>query len=178
MAKTGSHPVAQVLLGQPDLYEWRDYPEGGVWDRVSGFGYFYHAHPGASFVREHGHFHLFHAEAPDDRRALAAISVDNLGNPLGAFVANVWHVPLLGGGERALGTAYERFKIDLVYPCYALNLWLTALVHALRPTLLALHKEALAIAVEEEGVAQDRAVHALRFEALGPANLVRLAQLA
>lgn len=153
MAKTGSNPVAQVLQHMGDFYEWRDYPEGGVWDRASGYGYFYHAHPGAAFEGEHGHFHLFWALDPSERTNLAALSMSHFGRFLGAFVANSWHVPLSDPAE--LRARYEGFRIELSFPCLAANYWLGAVVRGLSDPLLQLHGRAFE-KLKDPKVAADR----------------------
>lgn len=172
MAKTGANPVSQILQHLGEFFEWRDYPEGGVWDRVSGYGYFYHAHPGPAFEGEHGHFHLFWAAGPDARSNLLALSMDSFGRLTGAFAPNQWHLALERDGDMA--SRYAQFHIDLVYPCYAANRWLGATVRALAPQLVRLHSVALK-ALAEPDVAQDRGravVAAARFglkDGLAPA---------
>jgi hypothetical protein len=168
MAKTGSNPVAQILQHQGDVYEWRDYPGGGVWDRASGYGYFYHCHPGAAFPEEHGHFHLFWAQDPKERRNLLALSMDGFGRLIGAFAPNAWHCSLLVGAEDALAQHYGAFSIQLAFPCHAANLWLSYAVRSHAPALTALHGQARAL-LADPALASDRgrsvvAARALRLE--------------
>jgi hypothetical protein len=153
MAKTGSNPVAQVLQHLGDFFEWRDYPEGGVWDRSSGYGYFYHAHPGGGIEGEHGHFHVFWAAEPGARANLAALSMDRFGRLLGAFVPNQWHVALTAEGDWA--ARYAQFNVDLAFPCYAANSWLSSAVRATAPQLAGLHRAGLKM-LEDPAIAADR----------------------
>jgi hypothetical protein len=153
MAKTGSNPVAQILQHLGDFYEWRDYPDGGVWDQASGYGYFYHAHPGPSFEGEHGHFHLFWGPARDRREALIGLSMDRFGLLSGAFSANAWHCGLASDGD--LAARYRDFRIDLAFPCFAANQWLGAVVRGLAAPLTALHVRSLDILADSR-VAEDR----------------------
>lgn len=153
LAKTGSNPVAQVLQHLGEFYEWKDYPEGGVWDRATGYGYFYHAHPGAAFDGEHGHFHLFWADDSGVRANLAALSMDRYGELIGAFAPNQWHVALTGEGD--LAERYARYQIDLAYPCYAANQWLGAAVRAIAPQLTRMHHAGLK-ALTDPTAADDR----------------------
>ena len=141
MAKTGANPVAQILQHQGDFYEWRDYPEGGVWDHATGYGYFYHAHPGPAFEDEHGHFHLFWSPSRDARINLASLSMDKFGRLIGASAPNRWHVEL-GEGPDATGR-YAQFKVELAFPCFAANQWLGAVIRGLAAPLSALHMRAL-----------------------------------
>lgn len=153
MAKTGTNPVAQILQHLGDFYEWRDYPEGGVWDRESGFGYFYHAHPGSAFDGEHGHFHLFWAQEPGQRFNLMALSMDVFGRAIGAFAPNRWHLEI--AADAGLSGRYAQFQIDLAYPCFAANQWIGSTVRALAPQLARLHLSALK-ELERPGIAEDR----------------------
>lgn len=153
MAKTGANPVAQVLQHLGEFFEWRDYPEGGVWDRSSGYGYFYHAHPGGGMDGEHGHFHLFWAADPGARSNLAALSMDPFGRALGAFVPNQWHVALTDDGDWA--ARYAQFHVDLAFPCFAANQWLGAAVRAFAPQLAAVHRQALSL-LQDPDTAADR----------------------
>lgn len=148
LAKTGSNALVQILAASPSLFEWRDYPEGGVWDRVSGCRYLYHAHPGEAFEGEHGHFHILvpgpeetvDAHHPREGRATAlpALSMDASGRPLGWFVAPPWHM----GGRLLTGTllldAIARCRFEVAFPCYAANLWLSAMVRAHADVLLSM----------------------------------------
>jgi hypothetical protein len=155
MAKTGTNPVAQILQHQGDFYEWRDYPEGGVWDHVSGYGYFYHAHPGPAFKDEHGHFHLFWGKTREARVNLVALSMDRFGRLIGASAPNRWHVDL---GADPDGTGrYAHFEIDLAFPCFAANQWLSAVVRGLAGPLAALHRRALAL-MADPVLCEDRGV--------------------
>lgn len=158
MAKTGSNPVAQILQHLGDFYEWRDYPEGGVWDRTTGYGYFYHAHPGSAFEDEHGHFHLFWAETREARVNLAALSMDRFGKPIGAFVPNRWHVEV--ADDSAITDRYAQFKIELAYPCFAANQWLSAAVRGLAVPMVKLHQRGLSV-LADATVADDRGVPVL-----------------
>jgi hypothetical protein len=153
MAKTGANPVSQVLEHLGDFYEWRDYPDGGVRDLTSGYGYFYHAHPGGAFEGEHGHFHLFWSDADGKRSNLVALSMDGFGRLTGAFAPNLWHCALTP--DEDLLARYSRFRVELVYPCWAANQWLGAAVRGLAAPLTRLHRRALTL-LDEPGVTEDR----------------------
>jgi hypothetical protein len=144
MSKTGSNPVQQILQASGEFFEWRDYPDGGVWDRDTGYGYFYHAHPGPAFPDEHGHFHLFWARDLGARVNLAALSMDRLGRAMGVFVPNLWHVPF--ETDPACLQHYQSFDVALAFPCFAANQWLGAAVRAFAPQLAAVHRAAIAAA--------------------------------
>lgn len=163
IAKTGSNPVRQILLHQGEFYEWRDYPDGGVWDRETGYGYFYHAHPGAAFPEEHGHFHLFWADAPDRRTNLAALSIDRFGRAAGAFMPNHWHVPL--STDAATLRHYDSYEVALAFPCFAANQWLSAAVRALSPHLGAVHRAGID-AASDSATVNDRGRSVLAARAL------------
>lgn len=163
LAKTGSSPLVQILAASPSLFEWKDYPEGGVWDRGSGCRYFYHAHPGGAFEKEHGHFHFLISGAqeegntPDVHKglttALPGLSMDAAGHPLGWFIAPPWHMggSLLTGS--ALLDAIARCRFEVAFPCYAANLWLGAMVRAHAATLLSMSR-ALDLSLTQERLAR------------------------
>jgi len=59
LAARNRNIVSEALADKP-VTEWRDYPDGEVYDSQSHAQYFYHSHPVSGRpVREHGHFHTF-----------------------------------------------------------------------------------------------------------------------
>ncbi len=73
--------------------EWAQYPRPEALDPVSGWRFFYHAHPVRERLRaEHGHFHIF-TPGPADGAGfthLIGISVDVHGLPIRLFTTNRW----------------------------------------------------------------------------------------
>ena len=156
LRKANTHVVGQVLAHQGTFYEEDHYPKGDVYDDETKSQYYYHAHRRES--REHGHFHTFvraggipasikpapydgPADQPLGKDAichLVAISMNGPGFPIGLFTVNRWVT-----GETFYSAAdtlkiASRFKVDHVYPCLAVNRWITAMLRLFRPQLGAL----------------------------------------
>lgn len=159
IAKAGSNIVARVLEHQGTFYEEDHYPKGDVYDDETKSQYYYHAHRPDS--GEHGHFHTFVraaaipdsiAPAPYEGKAerplgddaichLVAISMNKPGFPVGLFTTNRWVTAetfyAAADAERILAA----FKIDHVYPCLAVNRWISAMMRLFRPQIAALLEE-------------------------------------
>jgi hypothetical protein len=59
LAARGSGILREALGRASEAEAWQHYPDGDAYDPVSHAQYFYHRHPDAEEVGEHGHFHLF-----------------------------------------------------------------------------------------------------------------------
>jgi hypothetical protein len=91
--RKGTSVIDLVRDGQP-LLPWRLYPgESGIFDRRSGYQFYYHSH-GAD--HEAGHFHTVRLFA-DHTAHLVAISMTPDGWPQALSTLNLW----------AIGDAYE-----------------------------------------------------------------------
>lgn len=79
--------VLDIVLNEKELEDWAMYPwDGGVIDKKTRSQYFYHAHPQSP---EHGHFHVFYSHR-NQIVHLAAISLDDQGQPMELFTVNRW----------------------------------------------------------------------------------------
>jgi Domain of unknown function (DUF6969) len=177
LRKANTNVVGQVLAHQGTFYEEDHYPKGDVYDDETKSQYYYHAH--RPETGEHGHFHTFVRAgnipasiepAPYDGPAtrplgkdaichLAAISMNGPGFPVGLFTVNRWVT-----GETFYTAAdtlqiAERFRVDHVYPCLAVNHWITALLRLFRPQLEALLIERDRIIAEWADRCADRDVY-------------------
>lgn len=93
LQRKGTSVIDLVRDGQP-LLPWRLYPgESGIFDRPSGYQFYYHSH-GAD--HEAGHFHTVRLFS-DHTAHLVAISMTPDGWPQALFTLNLW----------AIGDAYE-----------------------------------------------------------------------
>lgn len=93
LERKGTSVIELVRDGQP-LVPWRLYPgESGIFDRRSGYQFYYHSH-GAD--HEAGHFHTVRLFA-DHTAHLVAVSMTPDGWPQAFFTLNLW----------AIGDAYE-----------------------------------------------------------------------
>lgn len=97
MAKAETNPVLEIIDLEKPLEENKKYPAGLLQFNQTGWRAYYHCHPASRagnhrFKGEHGHFHIFvrtQAE-PDEWAHVAALAMDNMGQPLGWFTVNHW----------------------------------------------------------------------------------------
>ena len=90
-----SNPVLQVLAGEPPIGMHKYPPGDHLAFGAAAWRAFYHSHLTPDYpANEHGHFHLF---APvshlDNNKAwthVAALSMDNMGQPIRWFTVNRW----------------------------------------------------------------------------------------
>lgn len=156
LEKAGTNVVAQVIAHQGTFYENDHYPKGDVYDDETKSQYYYHAHREDS--GEHGHFHTFvraaampagidpapyagSAARPLGEDAichLVAVSMNRPGFPEGLFTVNRWVTAETFYSAEDTLAVLDRFSIDHVYPCLAVNWWLTDMLKLFRPQIAAL----------------------------------------
>ena len=89
-ADTQSNLVLDVLEGQTP-HENEKFPTGELNFAGSGWRGFYHCHAAADKnPEEHGHFHLFVCCGEEQWTHVAALSIDNQGQPRSWFTVNQW----------------------------------------------------------------------------------------
>lgn len=157
LRKSGSNVVAEVLRGQGAFVEIESYPRGDVYDPETHGQYFYHAHRKG----EHGHFHTFlreagmpagcrpadQSEAPfmkerdDTISHLIAISMNQEGFPIGLFTTNRWLTADNWYAADDVIRMLDRFEMDLAYPSWPVNVWITAMLRLFRPQIVELLRE-------------------------------------
>ena len=153
LAKTQDNVVGEVLRGQGTFYEWDHYPEGDVYDHETHAQYYYHAHPAELRGGEHGHFHCFlrprgmpngvrpaplpDYETPADENDalshLVAISMDRAGFPIRMFTTNRWVTGEAWYRAEDVIRMLDRFVIDLAWPSWPTNIWITEMLRLFRP---------------------------------------------
>jgi hypothetical protein len=105
-SRRGTSVLADLLGKHTQFDEWIHYPSKDAVDTVSGYRFYYHAHPARERVRgEHGHFHVFGpvslaafakpadaaaASGTPDYTHIVGISVDERGFPIRLFTTNRW----------------------------------------------------------------------------------------
>lgn len=147
LTKSGSNLVAEVLGGR-EFVQFQHYPENDVLDRDSYSQYYFHAHPPERGEwNDYGHFHLFVRGSgipgtakvlrPSEHSAdaivhLIAISMDRYGRPVRLFTTNRWVTDesWLSAGD--MRSVIDGFSVDLSWPSWPLNRWLTAMVKLYR----------------------------------------------
>ena len=145
--------VREVLREQGTFYELEHYPKGDVHDSDSHSQYFYHAHRGID--GENGHFHTFlrakgmqgkpeavpydgEVEWPAGDDALShliAVSMDPRGYPLGLFSTNRWVTGETWYKAEDVIAMLDSFKMDMLYPSWPVNIWLTECMRLFRPQI-------------------------------------------
>ncbi len=153
IGRASTNPIARILKHAGQFYENAHYPDGDVFDQISGSQYYYHAH--RSGTGEHGHFHTFvrarglpegitpapyaGATPPpsgDDAIChLIAVSMNATGLPVGLFTTNRWVTAESYFSASDTIRTLERFSIDHADPCWATNRFLTALLRLFRPQI-------------------------------------------
>lgn len=157
LQKTNSNVVAEVLRGQGKFYELDHYPKGDVYDSETRSQFYYHSHR----EKEHGHFHTFLREEgmPKDCRPikqskadfmnerddnlshLIAISMNQAGFPIGLFTTNRWVTADNWYVADDVIMMLDRFEMDLAWPSWPTNIWVTAMVRLFRPQIEELVRE-------------------------------------
>lgn len=97
MAEAETNPVLLVIDPDLPLEENKKYPADLLQFNHTGWRAYYHCHPANRagnhrFQGEHGHFHIFvrTQDKPEKWSHLVALSMNNMGQPLGWFTVNHW----------------------------------------------------------------------------------------
>ncbi|MFK5913668.1 MAG: hypothetical protein QM484_04765 [Woeseiaceae bacterium] len=97
MAEAETNPVLEILDFREPLVENKKYPPELLQFNQLGWRSYYHCHPASRagnhrFEGEHGHFHIFVRTQNDPEKwsHLVALSMNNMGQPLGWFTVNHW----------------------------------------------------------------------------------------
>jgi hypothetical protein len=162
LAKSGGNLVGEVLRGNGEFYELSHYPPDDVYDPESHAQFYFHAHPPAARDEpDYGHFHTFLrpkgmpsgiAPAPlpgfvmpegdnDALSHLIAISMTREGLPERLFTTNRWVTGDVWYAAGDVVAMLDRFVIDLAYPSWPLNRWITAMLVLYRPQIVQLLRE-------------------------------------
>ncbi len=151
LEKSDSNVVAEVLRGQGEFYEFDHYPDGDVYDPETHSQFYYHSHREG----EHGHFHTFLREKgmPKDCRPaeqseadfmkerddklshLIGISMNRAGFPIRLFTTNRWITADNWYSADDVIKMLDRFEIDLAWPSWPVNIWVTAMLRLFRPQI-------------------------------------------
>ena len=151
LQKSSSNVVAEVLRGQGEFFELDHYPEGDVHDSETHSQFYYHSHREG----EHGHFHTFLREEgmPKDCRPvsqseaefmterddtishLIAISMNRAGFPIALFTTNRWITADNWYSADDVIRMLDRFEMDLAWPSWPANIWVTAMLRLFRPQI-------------------------------------------
>ncbi len=157
LQKTEDNMVGEVLRTREDFYDWDHYPDGDVYDHETHAQYYYHAHPpeerSQKYGHEHGHFHTFlrpkgfprgikpvpladleKPESPNDALShLIGISMNQAGYPIRLFTTNRWVTGETWYKAEHVIKMLDNFIMDLAYPSWPVNIWITGMIQLFRP---------------------------------------------
>lgn len=175
LQKSGANIVGELLRGAGKFYEWDHYPKGDVYDSETHSQYYYHAHPSekriGQYGPEHGHFHTFlrpkgmpdgilpaalpdyvPPEDPDNALShLVAVSMDRAGFPIRLFTTNRWVTGEVWYAADDVVGLLDRFDMDLSFPSWPVNIWLSAMVRLFKPQIAdLLHERDASLAAWQE----------------------------
>lgn len=156
LGKTDDTLVGEVTRGHDEFKAWEHYPSGDVYDPETHGQYYYHAHAAGERGDEHGHFHTFLRAlgmppgmrpdiAPDYRPPagpndavshLVAISMDRDSVPVRLFTTNRWVTGEVWYAADDVISMLDRFDMDLAYPSWPVNVWVTSMVVLFRPQIV------------------------------------------
>jgi hypothetical protein len=138
----GRNVVTELQPADRAMQQWNHYPADDAFDPVSGYRWYYHAHPGPLADREHGHFHLFAATSTlaDAGRYthLIGLSVSPEGMPLRAFTSNRWVTNEVYAPAGAVLRKLQQFALRAPRELALVHRWLAAVVGLFRPQIGAL----------------------------------------
>ncbi len=159
LRKSNANIVGDLIKSQPEFFEWDHYPKGDVYDNETHAQYYYHAHPPetrlAVYGPEHGHFHTFVRpkgmpkgvkpakvadykkpdKANEELSHLVAISMNRQGFPIRMFTTNRWVTGEIWYVAEDVKRILDRFVMDLSYPSWPVNIWITAMMRLFRPQM-------------------------------------------
>ena len=186
MAELESNPVLQVIDLAKPLQVNKKYPTELLQFNQTGWRAYYHCHPASRagnhrFKGEHGHFHIFvRLENTADKWShLAALAMDNMGQPLGWFTVNQW---VTGETWQSAATLMQQLK-DVPYDKQTslVENWLLsfvvlshdALTQILQMRDVLLEKRQLSSSKEDYDIKQDKELYLLSEVSINLAELLR-----
>ena len=154
LSKSGQNLIGEVLRGDA-FTQWEHYPPDDVHDPETHAQYYFHAHaPDEARVGDFGHFHTFMMRSgiPENLRPLRltgdsleavaggschmiAIAMTPEGLPERLFTTNRWVTGEAWYAASDVIAMLDRFEMDLAYPSWPLNQWLTAMLILFRPQI-------------------------------------------
>ncbi|MCB1611597.1 MAG: hypothetical protein R3F18_09375 [Lysobacterales bacterium] len=166
LQQQGRNVVTELQGKRPSMTQWQHYPDDDATDPVSGYRWYYHAHPEASSRGEHGHFHVFAAASTGRGYThLLGLSMSASGLPLRAFTTNRWVTnEIYQPAARVLRLA-RRFVMRQPAQWALVHRWLAATMTLFRPQIAwLLHERDRRLAaaqIRRATVFEDRRTHVL-----------------
>lgn len=184
MAESETNPVLQVIPEDLILEENKKYPTDLLQFSQLGWRAYYHCHPASRagkhrFQGEHGHFHIYvrTEKDPEQWSHLAALAMDNMGQPLGWFTVNHWVTGETWIDSDRLSTYLKSIPYNNSSITKLVERWLLSLLAVSRDEVNSiLMKRDIALKqkqlnVDELTVKQDKEIYLLSET---PINLIKL----
>jgi hypothetical protein len=134
--------VVTELQPERAMQQWDHYPANDANDPVSGYRWYYHAHPGPRADTEHGHFHVFAAASTladaGSHIHLIGLSVSADGMPVRAFTTNRWVTNELYAPAGRVLRRLQQFAMRTPSDLALVHRWLAAVLVVFRPQIRAL----------------------------------------
>ncbi len=141
----GHNVITELQPADRAMQQWDHYPASDANDPVSGYRWYYHAHPGPQSNAEHGHFHVFAATSTlaDAGRYihLIGLSVSADGMPVRAFTTNRWVTNELYAPAGQVLRRLQQFAMRVPSDLALVHRWLAAVTVLFRPQIRALLAE-------------------------------------
>lgn len=134
LQRKGRNVVTELLPAGQRMPSWEHHPADDAFDVVSGYRWYYHAHPLAGAAGEHGHFHVFHA-VRGGYAHLVAVSVAPDGLPRRAFTTNRWVTNEVWTPAARVLRRMRGFAMQQPSGLALVHRWLAALLALFRPQL-------------------------------------------
>ncbi len=135
----GRNVATELQPAERAMQQWNHYPADDSFDPVSGYRWYYHAHPGPLAQQEHGHFHLFAAASTRAGAGrythLIGLSVTADGMPLRAFTTNRWVTNEAHAPAGTVLRKLQQFALSAPRELALVHRWLAAAVALFRPQI-------------------------------------------
>ena len=136
LQRKGRNVVTEVLGEDQPMRQWQHYPADDATDLVSGYRWYYHAHPDATALGEHGHFHVFAAASPGAGYThLLGLSMSESGMPLRGFTTNRWVTNEIYAPAGRVLKSLRQFAMSEPTPMTLVHRWLAATLRLFRPQI-------------------------------------------
>ena len=135
----GRNVLSELQPVEQGMQQWDHYPADDAFDPVSGYRWYYHAHPEQGATPEHGHFHLFAAAPAQAGKGrythLLALAVSPAGLPLRLFTTNRWVTNEILAPAGQVLRKLQQFALRTPRELELVHRWLAAVLTLFRPQI-------------------------------------------
>lgn len=194
MAEDETNPVLLVIDPDLPLEENKKYPADLLQFNHTGWRAYYHCHPANRagnhrFQGEHGHFHIFvrTQDKPEKWSHLVALSMNNMGQPLGWFTVNHWVTGESWVDSEILSNylqtiPYDQLEVHQLNTFNIVERWLLALLAVSREQVkVVLHERDKILQQKEQNLAesnikQDKGIYLLSEIPINLLDLLKISK--